>query len=421
MISGLQIDNNFAAASVDIIIIGYARQDKVLLSLLSFVLASRFFVVNYPAIDVIFQLGSILGVLASFLCVLAWNIRVNSRIATYFGFVAMMLFSEGIYTMTLRGESLYYFLSAAYSYIYLLTIVSFVYLFRKYGLERVMKSLQILGLALSLFMLFAAALFNFVGVSIVESLRLRDGTARFSETGLVDVIAVYAACKVFGEKGRAFDLLTLLVTLTSIFLVSQTRVMVLSILLAIGCVLVVQLRGADRKLLGCIGIMTIILTAALNGSINAFVGSFSTSGVEAASTYARIEETSYYLGLFRQNPVLGIGMVAYESPLRYLIGGPYGTYYLDDVGIVGALGTIGLWIVPLYIFPVVHFFVDAAHAPCEHKALLVGLIVLLLGTTMTLLYVYPFCDPVWPLIYAIFVVSSVSADSSFHNRKAKRR
>jgi hypothetical protein len=413
MISGLQTDNNIVVFSPGIRAIGYEGRDKVLLLLLSAVLVSRFFVVNYPAIDVIFQLGSILGAIASSVCVLAWRIRVNARISTYFGLVAMMLLSEGIYTMTFRGESLYYFLSASYSYIYLLTIVPFVYLFRKYGPERVMRSLQILGFVLSLFMLFAAALFNFGGISIVESMRLREGTARFSETGLVDVIAVYAAYKVFGERGTTFDLLTLLLTLGSIILVSQTRVMVLSILLAIGCVLVFRLRGANRKLLGCIGMMTIILIAALNGNINSFVASFSTSGVEAASTNARIEEVSYYLCLFRQNPVLGIGLVAYESPLRFLISGPYGTYYLDDVGVVGALGTIGLWIVPLYFLPIMHFFADAARVSSERRALLVGLIVLLLGTTMTLLYVYPFCDPVWPLIFAIFVASSVN------DRKAK--
>lgn len=413
MISGLQTDNNIVVVSPGIRAIGYEGRDKVLLLLLSAVLVSRFFVVNYPATDVIFQFGSILGAIASSVCVLAWRIRVNARISTYYGLVAMMLLSEGIYTMTFRGESLYYFLSASYSYIYLLTIVPFVYLFRKYGPERVMRSLQILGFVLSLFMLFAAALFNFGGISIVESLRLREGTARFSETGLVDVIAVYAAYKVFGERGTTFDLLTLLLTLGSIILVSQTRVMVLSILLAIGCVLVFRLRGANRKLLGCIGMMTIILIAALNGSIDSFVASFSTSGVEAASTNARIEEVSYYLGLFRQNPVLGIGLVAYESPLHFLISGPYGTYYLDDVGVVGALGTIGLWIVPLYFLPVMQFFADAARVSSERRALLVGLIVLLLGTTMTLLYVYPFCDPVWPLIFAIFVASSVN------DRKAK--
>ena len=415
MISGLQTDNNIAVVSPGIRAVGYEGRDKVLLLLLSVVLVSRFFVVNYPAIDIIFQLGSIVGALVSFVCVLAWRIRVNTRISVYFGLVAMMLLSEGIYTMTLRGESLYYFLSASYSYIYLLTIVPFVYLFRKYGLERVMKSLQILGFMLSLFMLFAAALFNFAGISIVESLRLREGTARFGETGLVDVIAVYAAYKVFGERGTTFDLLTLFLILGSIILVSQTRVMVLSILLAIGCVLVFRLRGANRKLLGCIGMMTIILIAALNGSIDTFVASFSTSGVEAASTNARIEEASYYLGLFRQNPVLGIGLIAYESPLRFLISGPYGTYYLDDVGVVGALGTIGLWIVPLYFLPVMQFFADAARVSSERRALLVGLLVLLLGTTMTLLYVYPFCDPVWPLIFAIFIASSVN------ERKAKCR
>jgi hypothetical protein len=290
-----------------------------------------------------------------------------------------------------------------------------MYLFRKYGLTRVMDSLQSLGLVLSLFMLLAAFLFNLGGVSIVESLRLRDGAARFSEAGLVDVIAVYSACKVFRGRARAFDLFTLVVTLASIFLVSQTRVMELSILLAVGCVLVVQLRGADRKLLGCIGIAAIIFVAVLNGSIGAFIGSFSTSGSEAASTYARIDETVYYLGLFRQNPVMGVGMIAYESPLRHLIGGPYGTYFLDDVGIVGALGTIGLWIFPLYIIPVMHFFVDAVHVSHENRALLVGLIVLLLGTTMTLLYAYPFCDPTWPLIYAIFV------SSQGHDRKVATR
>lgn len=409
------MDNGLAATSSNIRGNDYASRDKFLFSLVAFVLASRFFVVNNPAVDVIFQFGSILGALASLVCVMAWHIRVNGRVATYVGIVVVMLFAEGLYTMTLRGESLYYFLSAAYSYVYLLTIVPFMYLFRKYGLTRVMDSLQSLGLVLSLFMLLAAFLFNLGGVSIVESLRLRDGAARFSEAGLVDVIAVYSACKVFRGRARAFDLFTLVVTLASIFLVSQTRVMELSILLAVGCVLVVQLRGADRKLLGCIGIAAIIFVAVLNGSIGAFIGSFSTSGSEAASTYARIDETVYYLGLFRQNPVMGVGMIAYESPLRHLIGGPYGTYFLDDVGIVGALGTIGLWIFPLYIIPVMHFFVDAVHVSHENRALLVGLIVLLLGTTMTLLYAYPFCDPTWPLIYAIFV------SSQGHDRKVATR
>lgn len=52
---------------------------------------------------------------------------------------------------------------------------------------------------------------------------------------------------------------------------------------------------------------------------------------------------AYYFNGFMQHPIMGQGFIKpINSALTTLLYGPYGFYYLEDVGIVGCLFTFGL-------------------------------------------------------------------------------
>ena len=61
------------------------------------------------------------------------------------------------------------------------------------------------------------------------------------------------------------------------------------------------------------------------------------------SITGRLAMYAYYFNGFMQHPIMGQGFIKpINSALTTLLYGPYGFYYLEDVGIVGCLFTFGL-------------------------------------------------------------------------------
>lgn len=66
-------------------------------------------------------------------------------------------------------------------------------------------------------------------------------------------------------------------------------------------------------------------------------------GAYGGSITGRLAMYAYYFNGFMQHPIMGQGFIKpINSALTTLLYGPYGFYYLEDVGIVGCLFTFGL-------------------------------------------------------------------------------
>lgn len=378
--------------------------DKILLLLVASTFISRFCVLAYPSVDLLFQ---ILGIGASF--VSAALVFSRGKLATFeYSYLILLLaviMVQGIYTIEVIGQTPFHFFSAAYSYSFCLLLFPCAYLYSTYGEEYFFCVLQKTALLISVYMVCSALLNNLSEITLIEALRERGGNARFGEPELVNLMTIYSCWRIGTEKSKVIDLCCLIFGLFATFYVSRTRVMEVVIVTACYVSLLMCLRGANRKaLLISTGCLAVISSVAL-GIVDNFISSFSITGAEASSTITRLEEASFYLSTFISNPMLGAGMISYESPLHYLVGGKYGNYYPEDIGIVGALGTIGISIIPLYFIPIVYFIYKTYKSDNTIKPLLTGFLVYLLGTSMTLLIAYPFCSPAWPLAMSSFTHS----------------
>lgn len=374
---------------------------NVIIVLVLCVFVGRFASLAFPSVDMPFQFLCIFCSLLS--AALVFNKSKISRVVYLYLLVLLAVFAvQFVYTVVLIGQTPFHFFSAVYTYSFCLLVFPFSFLFSELGDRAVFSILQKAVIAISLIMILSALVKNCAGLNLIEAMRERGSSARLGEPEFVDVMVIYSCWMMGTARRRTLDLFCLILGLLTIFYVSQTRVMEIVILCSCFLTLLMSFRGANKKaLLVCIGFFA-ALTIVLSGSFDEFVSSFSLNGAEADSTIARQEETAYYLSAFCRKPLVGLGMIAYESPLHYLIGGPYGNFYPDDIGIIGALGTIGLLIIPLYIIPVVLFVISTIKACHAVKSLQMGLIVYLIGTSATLLIVYPFCSPVWPFLIAEF-------------------
>jgi len=375
--------------------------DRHVFQLCAVVIVSRFLVLAYPSFDVLFQVLGIAGSVVAMVVVFS-AAKISKFELGYLFILAVMLTSQCFYTMIVRQQSVFYFFSAAYTYVYCLLLFPFSYLLNKYGVREIMHRLQVLALYIALFMLLSALVKNLVGVTLIEAMRERVGAARFGEPELIDVILVYSCWAMIENGGHLLDILTAICCSGAIFLVSQTRVVEFVMLVSCALVVIASVRGANYKLLLVIVFIVVTVGIAAAGIISSFFSSFSTTGAEASSTLVRFDEVQYYWSLFRQNPLMGVGMIAYNSPAHYLICGAYGNFFPDDVGIIGALGTIGIWIFPLYILPLFAFLKRTLRVDSDFKSLFIALLVYLIGTSATLLVAYPFCSTIWPLLIALF-------------------
>lgn len=384
-------------------IIKFKKFDKYVYALVVIVIVSRFLTLAYPSIDSLFQYIGIIASILSF--ALVFKFASLSRFSfVYLFLILLMLFSQYVYTAHVYNQSLYFFFSASFTYIYCLLFFSFVYLFKRYGVETLLRKLQYIALIIASFMIIAAIIKNVIGVSLIEAMRERSGTARLAEPEIVDVEILFSFWSFFKYKWNKKDFLVSVICIAAIFCVSQTRVIEI-VLIACSCVLLFsQNKGANKKFYVIAFICIVSFSLVESGVASTFIDSFSLSGQESDSTIARIREVTYYMSLFADHPVMGIGMIAYNSPLHYLISGRLGNYYIEDVGIIGALGTIGLWIVPLFLVPVIFFIKKVRYADNELCPLYISLIFYTIGTSLTLLIVYPFLSPVWPMLIAMFDV-----------------
>lgn len=134
--------------------------------------------------------------------------------------------------------------------------------------------------------------------------------------------------------------------------VSQTRQ---TLLILAGCFILQILLdrnsrwGLQKKILVSI---SIIVFVCIGGYIPDFINSFSASSDLAVSTTERLYSYQYYWNYFLRHPIFGFGF-ANPQINTSIVKGPLGRAIVDDVGIVGHLAKEGIFVVPMYIIPMI--------------------------------------------------------------------
>ncbi|YCI38228.1 hypothetical protein M1D49_02730 [Bacillus sp. PK3-056] len=134
----------------------------------------------------------------------------------------------------------------------------------------------------------------------------------------------------------------LIINLIYLIFVSQTRIYILAVLIAIvGTFFMLnKTKSLAKKYLYFL--IFVVLLLGSSQFISNFISSFS-EGDRIKSTNIRMEEIEFFLNQIFNNYFFGRGFLDPSIPSNlYLINGPYGNYFVSDVGVLGFLALFGL-------------------------------------------------------------------------------
>ena len=131
-------------------------------------------------------------------------------------------------------------------------------------------------------------------------------------------------------------------------IVSQSRQVVVYISVSLIAIIVFEQSrgfGAIKKLLMCISISIFLL---VSDYLTKLIYSLSAPET-AVSTQNRLYAFKYYYHYFIEHPIVGFGF-ANINVNRSIVRGT-GAAFVDDVGLVGQMAKLGVFVVPMYVFP----------------------------------------------------------------------
>ena len=134
-------------------------------------------------------------------------------------------------------------------------------------------------------------------------------------------------------------------------LISQTRQTLLIIGLCLIYLVIVDRNNKFGLLKKGLVSGSIILFVFVSGIISKMINSFSLTGELGVSTAGRLYSYKYYWEYFLAHPIFGFGFANRKVNPTIVAG--LGSAVVDDVGIVGQLAKLGLFVIPMYIVPLV--------------------------------------------------------------------
>ena len=176
-----------------------------------------------------------------------------------------------------------------------------------------------------------------------DTLSERDGMRSFMGANAMTLGLFFELHRVLfrKDKDRIFSWAWILLTLTCIILVNQSRSTIFAVLG--GVVILFYYRwGKLMKRAGCIGAAIKITLVALvvYYTYNYVMGIINESiSMKEASSIQRIDAYAYYWMVFLQHPLVGVG---FSSPNNLISEGTFLNLFTDDIGIVGYLAQSGL-------------------------------------------------------------------------------
>jgi hypothetical protein len=193
---------------------------------------------------------------------------------------------------------------------------------------------------------------------------------------------IYNAYRAIVKKSKKAIPLMILGLVCLVF-IEETRVaeaIVLSI------IVLCWLLSNDSDLKRIIAVMVLAVAVVLAFSLGLdemILSSFSIEGDNAGSTIARLYAIGYFWDCFMQNPLFGFSLINDST----IANGPLGIAWISDVGIIGQLARLGLFIIPIFMPIIIHIFRMSFNKEIgkETRILIIITFLYLLFTTGTLM------------------------------------
>ena len=111
-------------------------------------------------------------------------------------------------------------------------------------------------------------------------------------------------------------------------------------------------RGLWKKI---VAIITVAIGVFGTDIVSNFISSMSLYAERGYSTAARLYAIEYYWNVFKSNPLFGFGLA--DGSIYYSLVHGNGNASISDVGIFGQMAKYGIFVIPMYVYPLVRAIV----------------------------------------------------------------
>lgn len=344
----------------------------------------------------------------------------------YLAVVTVSLFLISLYTIIaypLNPLITTYGFASYYLYAYLAVPILYIYIVEG-GYESFFKILNMIATLMYVvtiiqglsYMRTGHLLFSYASVNVVGGF-VRDGKVRLSSGALGFIMIIYNFYRAYNlkqtkPKEKFGSILLIVLGGLSIYFTGNSRIMLLTLLMAVGFLVLFGDGTKKKKRIAIFAILIGIVVVLASGIIPRFLNSFSSTGDYAGSSIARMGAYKYYFECFLKNPIFANGFVGDENYYDIVHGASgiyyqtvYVRYFYDDVGIVGQLALLGVFLVGIYIWPLCRLirisFMCLKNKTYVKGKLLIALMCYLVCTTPTLIILDANRIIAFPIILAI--------------------
>lgn len=243
-------------------------------------------------------------------------------------------------------------------------------------------------------------LFN-ASSDLISGGMIRDGKVRFNSGALAFLMIIYNFYKLYNYRNvkngkKLIPIISIFLGMLSIYFTGNSRIMILTLLASLGILILLGDGSIKKKMIALFAISVGIIILFESGIVAKFLNSFSSAGEFGGSSIARLGAYKYYWECFLKNPIFANGFVG-DKNYYDIVHGASGIYYqtvyvrffYDDVGIVGQLALLGIFVIGIYIWPVFRI-IKIAFKTCKNRffsdgKLIMALACYILCTTPTLI------------------------------------
>lgn len=228
------------------------------------------------------------------------------------------------------------------------------------GFHRFVRKLNwILLIWLSLIMI-QGILYNATGVMILDfkeyfvgDVSTRNNQIRMSIGAVANSIILYDFDVWFTKKVKKTGLpfIVFCIGMFDVVFIQQTRMYIIALAAGISVTLLVGSKGKKTKIRNVLILISIVVVLYFSNAISNMIASFDVNSQLGGSTENRLRELYYYLNYFYNHPLVGMGGLSdsVKGTFSSIVHGPFGWFYLDDIGYIGTLANGGILLVLIYV------------------------------------------------------------------------
>ena len=367
-------------------------------------------------------------ILCSFFCRNAMQTIKNNRFLVIYIICVLLITIAGIiYTRFTYGQNFTKSLGVSYPYFMVLYAIPILCIYIDKGNDPIGFELLNIFALIWYIMCFAQVLLypriiipGYFSSELNPAAYFRDGSLRIDLQLYGNFMIVYNFqgfyVKGNNKKHRLFHLFMTALGLYELIFIQQTRMYTLAILC---CFLVIVLldksnnvNGFARKILVLIlGIGALFQTSLISNIINSII---STNSALSASTTARMYSIEYYFSYYLKHPIFGM---SFPNGTDYfsIVHGPIGYASFDDVGVVGQLARLGIFVIIVYLVLMIRYLRILIrvkrYLPNENFMLCLSFYMYLLFTSFSLIFLDPQRCLLYPLSLAFFEYENIIISS----------